>query len=86
MPLDIQLSVLAYVPLADLARLATLSKGMRAVYTERLQERETCIDARVDKAPDDVIQRLAAVDIAVPRDLVVTPPVSLLFVILCAYH
>lgn len=77
-PLDIQLLILEYIPLAQLARLATLCKLMQAVYGERLQERETCIQARMAEAwPAEVTEGLSAADTAVPRDLITSSPVSL---------
>jgi hypothetical protein len=77
MPIDLQLAILEYIPLAELARLATLSKGIRAAYKDRLQERQTCISAGLAQGwPEEVTEGLSAADIAVPRDFVVTPLVS----------
>jgi hypothetical protein len=77
--LDLQLAVLAHVPLADLARHATMCQVMRAGYKERLQEREACIEASLASGwPVEVTEGLSAADMAVPRDLIVSPPVRLL--------
>ncbi len=76
LPFDIQLAILADIPLAELARLATLSKGMRAAYEERLKERQSCIQERLAEGWLGLLSRqLSQADMAVPRDLVVSPPV-----------
>jgi hypothetical protein len=75
-PVDVQLYIIAFIPLADLARMAGMGKSMRAAYRERLKERETCIEARLAVGwPREVTKGLSAADMAVPRDLIDTPPV-----------
>ncbi len=70
--------ILAGASLAELARLAILSKGMRAAYEERLKERKSCIQERLAEGwPAQFTQGLSEEDMAVPRDLVVSPPVCL---------
>jgi hypothetical protein len=77
MPLDIQLLIIEYLPLADLARMATMSNFMLAAYSERLQERQACIEASLaEDWPLEITQGLSAADMAVPKDLIVTPPVG----------
>jgi hypothetical protein len=77
MPLDIHLHILGFIPFADLARLATVGKGMLALYKERLKERQSCIEARLSKGwPKEVTEGLSQADTAVPRDFIVSPPVS----------
>jgi hypothetical protein len=77
MPFDIQLAILADIPLAELARLATLGKALRAAYKERLKERGVCIEASLAEGwPVEVTEGLSAADTAVPRDLIVSPPVG----------
>jgi hypothetical protein len=77
LPLDLQLHILSYAPLAALARMATVSKYMLAVYKERLQERQACMDANLAEGwPAETTEGLSPADMAVPRDLVVSPPVS----------
>jgi hypothetical protein len=83
LPLDVLLTILADAPLAELARLATLGKDLRAAYKERLKDREACIRARLaEDWPAEVTEGLSAADMAVPRDLIVSPPVSALWVVL----
>jgi hypothetical protein len=78
LPLDMHVEILAYIPLADLARQATVSKNMLGLYKERLRERQTCIDAHLAVGwPVEVTRGLSRGDTDVPRDLVVSPPVSL---------
>jgi hypothetical protein len=49
---------------------------MRAACKERLQERQACIEARLAEGwPVEVTEGLSAADMAVPRDLIDTPPV-----------
>jgi hypothetical protein len=77
MPLDVHLHILAFVPLAELARLATMGKGMLTLYQERLKERQTCIEACLAVGwPREVTEGLSPADMAVPRDFIVSPPVS----------
>jgi hypothetical protein len=81
-PLDVTLHIFSYMPLADLARVAILGKAMRALYKQRLKEREACIEARLaQRWPAEVRQGLSAANMAVPRDLIDTPPVRLLSVV-----
>jgi hypothetical protein len=76
MPLELQLHIMGLAPLADLARAATLCKGMQAAYRERLQEREACIQANLAEGwPPEVTDGLSEAHMALPRDLIVTPPV-----------
>jgi hypothetical protein len=71
-----QLLILPHIPLDELARLATLSKGIREAYKERLKERETCIQEHLSGGwPTQVTDGFSKADMAVPRDLVVSPPV-----------
>jgi hypothetical protein len=82
--------VQADAPLAQLARLATLCRSMRAVYQERLGERRACIQERLARGKqvlgwpynhwaagwtDSLAGGLTEEHMAVPRDLVVTPEV-----------
>jgi hypothetical protein len=81
--------VLADAPLAQLARLATLCKAMRAAYRERLAERLACIQECFRNSKRhimdlyttgwglEVTAGLLEVHMAVPRDLIVSPPVCL---------
>ncbi len=83
LPLDVQLHILSFIPLAELARLAPLGKVMRAGYKERLKERQACIEGSLAEGwPVEVTEGLSAADMAVPRDLIVSPPVSALWVVL----
>jgi hypothetical protein len=76
-PVEVQQHILGFVPLADLARAAAVCKGMRAAYRERLQEREACIQLSSEEGwPPEVTEGLSPAHMALPRDLVVTPPVG----------
>jgi hypothetical protein len=79
--------VLADAPLAQLARVATLCKAMRAAYRERLAERHACIQERLiefrSASWSEGWSALYPVELsdehmALPHDLVVDPPVSAL--------
>ncbi len=62
--------------------MATESKFIMAAYKERLQERQACIDAHLAEGwPVEVTEGLSAADTAVPRDLIVSPPVNLLCIV-----
>ncbi len=77
LPPDIHEYILSLVTLAELAGLATLGKDLRAAYMERLNQREACIEACLAKDwPVEVTEGLSPADTAVPRDLIVSPPVS----------
>jgi hypothetical protein len=79
MPLDVHLHVIAFVPLAELAGLASTSKGMLALHRERLKERQTSIGSHLAKGwPTEVTEGLSQADMAVPRDFIASPPVSAL--------
>jgi hypothetical protein len=81
-PLDVTLHIFTYLQLADLARVAILGKAMRALYKERLKEREASIEARLAQDwPLWVKEGLSAANMAVPRDLIDTPPVRHLCVV-----
>jgi hypothetical protein len=83
-PLDVERIIMHDVPLAVLARLATLSKGFLALYRERLQERDDCIRGRLAQGwPAEVTEGLSPPDMAVPQDLVMRPPVRLSSLCLC---
>jgi hypothetical protein len=76
-PLELQLLILADTPLAELARLATLCKPLRAVYRERLRERQACIEGRLAEGwPKDVTKEFSPEDMALPHDLIDSPPVG----------
>jgi hypothetical protein len=77
--LDMQLTILADISLAELARLALVSKGFLALYDERFRERHNCIEKHLAEGwPPKVTQGLTDAEMAVPRDFVVCPPVCLL--------
>ncbi len=82
LPGEVRKRILGYVSLAELARLATLCKGLHAAYRERLAERQACIEARMadEVWEPEVTEGLSQADMAVPRDLIVDPPVCLLIV------
>jgi hypothetical protein len=81
-----RLHILTFIPLAELARLASTGKALRALYREQLKERQTRIDAALAAGwPKEVTDGLSEADKAVPRDLVVFPPVSYLVANLDCY-
>jgi hypothetical protein len=52
---------------------------MLVVYQERLQERQACIEARLaESLPKDVTKMFCPTDMALPHDLIDTPPVRLM--------
>jgi hypothetical protein len=49
---------------------------MLFVYKERLQERQACVEARLaESLPKDVTEMFCPTDMALPHDLIDTPPV-----------
>jgi hypothetical protein len=80
LPLDIQRYILSFIPLAELAGLAPWARTLVAAYEERLEERQACIEASLAQGwPEGMMEGLSAADTAVPRDLIVSPPVSAAF-------
>jgi hypothetical protein len=68
--------VLGRVPLRKLAHLACLSKELHLVYLDRVKERDEVVAARLDTDfQADFRERLLPADTALPRDLIVDPPV-----------
>ncbi len=78
LPADMQRLVLGYVPLADLARLACLTKQLRTAYVDRVTKRDTAVTARLGSHFTPAFREgLTPAQTALPRDLVVDPPVWL---------
>jgi hypothetical protein len=68
--------LLARVPLRKLARLACLSKELHLVYLDRVKLRDAVVAAHLESDfPADFREGLLRADTALPRDLVVDPPV-----------
>jgi hypothetical protein len=79
LPADMQRVILGYVPLADLARLACLSKELRTAYVERVTKRDTAVTALLESHFLRAFRKgLTPAQTALPRDLVVHPPVRAL--------
>jgi hypothetical protein len=76
LPPDIQSRILAYVPLRNLAQVASLCKGFRALYLERVMEREEVVSGLLESHfTAEFREGLYPADTALPRDLIVDPPV-----------
>jgi hypothetical protein len=84
--------ILGYVPLADLARLACLSKQLRPAYVERVTKRDAVVTALLETHFTPAFREgLLPAQTALPRDLIVQPQVGgspfiipiLQYVVLC---
>jgi hypothetical protein len=77
LPEDMQSIVLGYLPLADLARLACLSKELRMAYVERVTKRDTAVAALIDTHFTAKFREgLSLAQTALPNDLVMHPQVG----------
>jgi hypothetical protein len=67
---------MAYVPLRNLAQLACLCKAFRALYLERVMEREEVVSGLLETHfTAEFREGLYPAETALPRDLIVDPPV-----------
>ncbi len=76
LPLDVQRLIFRNVPLRDLARLACLSKDLRAAYRDRTAVRNATV-AKVlgSHFTAEFREGLTPAQTALPSDLIVDPPV-----------
>ncbi len=76
LPADMQRVILGYLPLVDLARLARLNKELRIACVERVTKRDAAVTALLESHfPPAFREGLTPAHTALPRDLVVHPPV-----------
>jgi hypothetical protein len=76
LPEEMQRLILAHVPLRELARLACLSKELRAVYRDRTRDRDAAVTALLESHfPAGFREGLTPEQTALPNDLIVDPPV-----------
>jgi hypothetical protein len=76
LPADMQMVIWGFVPLADLARLACLSKQLRTACRERVLKRNDVVAALLQSHfTAEFREGLTPVQTALPWDLVVHPQV-----------
>jgi hypothetical protein len=76
LPEAMQRLILAHIPLRELARMACLSKELRAVYRDRTRDRDAAVTAVLESHfPAEFREGLTPAQTALPNDLVVVPPV-----------
>jgi hypothetical protein len=76
LPPEILRLILGYLPLRNLAQMATLSKEARLVYLDRVTERdEQVVASLLSQFTAEFREGLSSAHTVLPRDLVVDPPV-----------
>jgi hypothetical protein len=76
LPPDMQRVILGPLPLRQLVQLACLSKGLRNMCLERVQQRDAVVAARLESDfTTEFRQGLRPADTSLPQDLLVEPPV-----------
>ncbi len=76
LPEDMLRIIVGYLPLADLARLACVSKELHTPYVERVNQRDTAVSALLElHFTAEFRQGLSPAQTALPRDLVADPQV-----------
>lgn len=76
LPRDLQRLILGYLPLQDLAKVACCSRRARAAYLERIRERDEVVADRLrSDFTAEFREGLFPAQLALPRDLIVTPAV-----------
>jgi hypothetical protein len=76
LPLHLQRLIIESLPLRTLAQMACLNRDLRTLYLERVSKRDTVVAGILESQfTADFRQRLTPDATALPRDLVVHPPV-----------
>jgi hypothetical protein len=72
LPLDLQIYIVNLLPLRKLAQLASASKGLHTMYSDRVSNRDAVVAALLEGYfSEEFRQGLSTAAIALPRDLVV---------------
>jgi hypothetical protein len=76
-PPELQRHILGWIPLRELAQLACLNKEFRDVYVDRVNQRDAVVVSLLEShsTPDFRGALSCTQTLALPRDLVVDPPV-----------
>ncbi len=76
-PTDLQRHILGLVPLRSMAQLACLNKELRNVYLDRVKQRDAVlVDLLGSHFTPESREGLCRAHLALPRDLIVDPPVD----------
>jgi hypothetical protein len=75
-PADLQRHILGFVPLRGMAQLACLDKELRAVYLDRVEQRNAVVAGLLEShCTPDFRGGLSCMQTALPRDFIVEPSV-----------
>jgi hypothetical protein len=76
LPEEMQRLILGHIPLRELARMACLSKDLRAAYRDRTRDRDAAVTAVLESHfTAEFRAALTPVQTALPNDLIVVPSV-----------